>query len=116
MVGYDDYKVFIDSNFPSIDNNTEKSCPVDMSEILNAITDIEGEYEPLKFVRSAQIEKYKYWIWLYKNVNGMNPDWYISVQRDEFGFETIKRNSLSGEVTMTPEEFLLEYHYKLFIY
>lgn len=113
IVKDDDYKLFIDTNFPCIDNNTDISSPIEKSDIIKQIEGIKGEYEPIKFVRSAHIDKVKYWVWLYKNIMGNVWNWYITVRQDEKGFTTLKKYSMHGSITKTPEKLLLDYHYFL---
>ena len=111
LVKDEDYKIHFDINYPSIDDNTEISCPMKNSEIIKEIQDIEGEYEPLKFVRSAQIEKDKYWVWLYKNITGNVWSWYVSVKKGNQGVIVLKKHPIHGSARETPERLLLEYHY-----
>lgn len=111
MVHYDDYMRFIDLDFPNIDNNTSVSCPVDTKKICSEIEGIVGEYEPLKFVRSAIIDNDMYWVWLYKNITGNVWSWYVTVKQDEKGELFIERHSMHGGVNKTPEKLLLDYHY-----
>jgi hypothetical protein len=111
MVYDEDYKIYFDLNFQSIDDNTEISCPIENHTITKEIEGIEGEYEPLKFVRSAKIDEFKYWVWLYKNITGNVWNWYITVRQDEKGDVLLERHSMHGGVTKTPEKLLLNYHY-----
>jgi hypothetical protein len=102
----------INIDFPSIDNNTIKSCPVTEEQMKEEIVGIVGEYEPLKFVRSAIIDSDRYWVWLYKNITGNIWSWYFTVKQDEQDNIEIERHSMHGGVDKTPEKLLVEYHYK----
>ena len=102
----------INIDFPSIDNNTIKSCPVTEEQMKEEIEGIVGEYEPLKFVRSAIIDSDRYWVWLYKNITGNIWSWYFTVKQDEQDNIEIERHSMYGGVDKTPEKLLVEYHYK----
>ena len=102
----------INIDFPSIDNNTIKSCPVTEEQMKEEIEGIVGEYEPLKFVRSAIIDSDRYWVWLYKNITGNIWSWYFTVKQDEQDNIEIERHSMHGGVDKTPEKLLVEYHYK----
>jgi hypothetical protein len=99
------------SLFPSIDNNSLKSCPIPETKIMDEIDGIIGKYEPLKFVRSAKIDNDKYWVWVYKNISGNVWNWYITVKQDEENRINIERHRMHGGVNKTPEKLLLEYHY-----
>ena len=112
LVNDDAYLSVINMDFPSIDNNTIKSCPVTEEQMKAEIEVIVGEYEPLKFVRSAIIDSDRYWVWLYKNITGNIWSWYFTVKQDEQNNIEIKRHSMHGGVNKTPEKLLLEYHYK----
>ena len=102
----------INIDFPSIDNNTIKSCPVSEEQMKEEIEGIVGEYEPLKFVRSAIIDSDRYWVWLYKNITSNIWSWYFTVKQDEQDNIEIERHSMYGGVDKTPEKLLVEYHYK----
>ena len=112
LVQDDAYLSVINMDFPSIDNNTNKSCPITEEQMKEEIDGIVGEYEPLKFVRSAIIDSDRYWVWLYKNITGNIWSWYFTVKQDEHNKIEIERHSMHGGVNKTPEKLLLEYHYK----
>lgn len=112
LVNDDAYLSIISMDFPSIDNNTYKSCPVTVKQLEKEIEGIVGEYEPLTFVRSAIIDSDKYWVWLYKNITGNVWSWYLTVKQDDQNNIVIERYSMHGGVNKTPEKLLLEYHYK----
>jgi hypothetical protein len=111
LVNDDDYINIINLDFPSIDNNSLKSCPIPETKIMDEIDGIIGKYEPLKFVRSAKIDNDKYWVWVYKNISGNVWNWYITVKQDEENRINIERHRMHGGVNKTPEKLLLEYHY-----
>jgi hypothetical protein len=112
LVQDDAYLSVINMDFPSIDNNTNKSCPITEEQMKEEIDGIVGEYEPLKFVRSAIIDSDRYWVWLYKNITGNIWSWYFTVKQDEQNKIEIERHSMHGGVNKTPEKLLLDYHYK----
>jgi hypothetical protein len=107
-----DYQNYIDLNFKNIDNNTPISCPVELQQIEKEIEDINGEYEPLRFVRSASIDGDKYWVWLYKNISGNVWSWYITVKQDVDGKIIIEKHWMHCGVAQSPERLLLDYHYR----
>ncbi len=106
------YINIINLDFPSIDNNSSKSCPIPETKIMDEMDYIIGEYEPLKFVRSAKIDNDNYWVWVYKNISGNVWSWYITVKQDEENRIYIERHKMHGGINKTPEKLLLEYHYK----
>jgi hypothetical protein len=110
-VNKNDFSKHIDINFPSIDNNTPASCPVSIAELNNYISEIRGEYDPLKFVRSAQIENKKFWMWLYTSNKPVIYHWYIYVYQNEKGEHFIKQHSMHSVVNETPEMLLLNLNY-----
>lgn len=111
LVQDDAYVSTVNMNFPVIDNNSSTSCPVSESKITAEIEGISGEYETLKFVRSAIIDTDKYWVWVYKNIAGNVWSWYFIVKQSEKNEVTIERHRMHGGITKTSEKLLLEYHY-----
>ncbi|MFN9710397.1 MAG: hypothetical protein ACK55K_03195 [Bacteroidota bacterium] len=112
VVKNDDYLSVMNMDFPTIDDNTVKSCPVSESKLMEEIEGVDGEYEPLQFVRSAMIDTDKYWVWQYKNITGNDWSWYITVKQDDKNKITIERHLMQSGERKTPEKLLLEYHYK----
>jgi hypothetical protein len=112
VVKNDDYLSVMNMDFQTIDDNTLKSCPVPESKIMEEIESVDGEYEPLQFVRSAMIDTDKYWVWKCKNNGDSLWNYYITVKQDDKNKITIERHLMQSGERKTPERLLLEYHYK----
>lgn len=110
IVEPDDYKEIVDLNFPSIDYNTPKSCPISELEVFEKVKNNVGEYEPLKFVRSAIIDSDKYWVWLYKGIGEDSDNYYVTVKQDKDNKTTISKYKMYYCISKTPEEILFQYH------
>lgn len=110
-VNKNDFSKHIDINFPTLDINTPASCPVSITELNSYVSEIRGEYNPLKFVRSAQIENNKFWIWLYTSSKPVVYHWYIYVYQNDKGEHFIHQYSMHSVVNETPEMLLLKLNY-----
>lgn len=107
LINDHDYELFFDLNFPS----AYFPCPIKTNRIKKEIEGAVGEYEPLTLLTSAKIENINYWVWLYKNISGNVWSWYITVREDEDSNIQIRRHSIHGKITRSPEKLILEYHY-----
>ncbi len=95
---------------------TPEGCPRTKSEILEYL-DVEApggsqsgsenviEFD-LKFIRTAQVNRSKYWIWGFKADEGI--DCYVAVQLDEHGDSIL---GFDETFALTPEQWLVMDYY-----
>ena len=94
------------ASLPYLPENTPRSCPVSVAELLRYVrSNVEGarglRAEQLRFVRTAQVEECRYWMWRFHSAG---TTFYALVMQDAEGpwmtcHETGSR--------LAPEEVLL---------
>lgn len=98
--------------FPYLSDNSAKSCPESMKEILDYLhmespdeDDIEAS--DLKFIRTAKVENHEYWIWKFYEADG--EECYVTVSKRPDDGTTIGYDD--NFLNLTPEQYILgDYH------
>lgn len=93
--------------------NTEESCPLALSEIIQYVqmepADAEeATKERLQFVRTAQIADEKYWLWTYTEADG--DTCYVFFKQEANGNTLLGLTSSEG---LSPEWYLLAEYYDM---
>lgn len=107
----DSYLSFIDTNFPSLNDNSAYYCPVPFTIIEEKVKGCVGNYKPLRCVRTAKIGTTSNWVWLYENIEGNVWHWYILICVQNDGSYEISKRSMHSKINITPEKLLLDFHY-----
>lgn len=104
-------KIIID--FLSLSDNSPDSCPASISEILDYLADeaVGGDRltpSDLNFIRTAQVENTRYWIWSFNEPDG-GAACYVTVAAGPDSKECIGFDE--NYYNLTPEQFILgDYH------
>lgn len=101
-----DFTKSMDMKFPTIDNNSPAACPASKEELQKALTKSKRDFNDFKYLRSALIEKDKYWLYIDLNSKGDSSD-YLIVKQDVNGEVFLKTKSMWGK----PIYVLVAYHY-----
>lgn len=96
-------------SLPFLSDNSADSCPVTTQELARYVRahspGLEVDPRHIAFVRTAQVEQCRYWMWRYQVQDTPS---YALVMEDGDGAWL---SSYSGEEHLTPEEILLaDYH------
>ena len=99
----------IPPSLPYLADNSADSCPVTAHQLVRYVrARAEGapvDPERIAFVRTAQVEECRYWMWQYERAGAPS---YALVMEDGEGAWL---SSYAGEEPMTPEQVLLaDYH------
>jgi len=99
-------------SFPYLEENSAKSCPVAVDEILEylAVEAVDGDVlgaEDLQFVRTARVAECDYWIWRFAESDGSAA--YVMVSRRPTGQTCVSYDT--DYYGLSPEQFMLgDYH------
>ena len=92
-------------SLPFLEGNSAGSCPVTPQELARYVRahtpGTEIDPRQIAFVRTAQVEQCRYWMWQYQ-VQGA-PSYALVMENDEGAW----LSSYSGEKHLSPEEVLL---------
>jgi len=115
MIPYDDMpedpadvaKIQID--FPRLEHDTAMSCPCLMKDIIGYLhREAESATAAdLEFIRTAQVEDNRYWIWRFSG-----DECYVTVEYQPDGSRCIGYND--NYCGLTPEQFMLADHHEMF--
>ena len=102
----------ISVEFPHLDPNTPRHCPVPMDHIQDylKLEDADRgsvETRELRFIRTALVERTQYWIWDYRESDGAHC--YVTVSQSPEGHTCL--GTRGDWLGLTPEQFILgDYH------
>ena len=103
---------YVEIDFPRLANDTPASCPVPLTDLLRYLGDEApgGEAlaaDDLSFLRTAQVEDTRYWIWRFNEPGGSDAA-YATVSDGPKGATLGYGDDFYG---LTPEQFMLgDYH------
>ena len=99
----------IEIDFPRLPDDTAASCPCPVHEIIDYLH-LEGETvtaNDLEFIRTAQVEDHRYWIWRFRDEDG--EECYVTVWFRSDRTQCVGYND--NYYGLTPEQFILaDYH------
>ena len=100
-------------SFPLLASDTEESCPLPLSEVVQYVqmesADAEeAPKERLHFIRTAQVAEEKYWLWTYTEAAG--DTCYVFFKQGENGNTVL---GLTNSEELSPELYLLAEYYDL---
>jgi hypothetical protein len=107
----------IDVRLERLDPDTEDSCPVPMSEILEHVeieapgesgSSVSGTVGPLRFARTARIGETRFWMWTFQNGRG-EPS-YAHVEAWPDGTTII---DCDDTFNMTIDQYLMASYFRL---
>jgi hypothetical protein len=100
-------------SLPLLSGNSSASCPLPISELMEYVRFESADQdaasiESLQFIRTAQIEGSRYWLWSYTELSG--DVCYVFLRENEAG-NTLR--SMTGTGGLSPEQYLLADYYHL---
>jgi hypothetical protein len=103
----------IQVSFPRLPQNSPASCPIPVTEVMDYVrvesADLDdAKEESLRFIRTAQVEDSRYWLWSYTESDGELCYVFFRVSADGDTFL-----SLSSTGGLSPELYLLADFYEL---
>ena len=100
-------------SFPRLAQDSSASCPIPVTEVMDYVrvesADLDdAKDESLQFIRTAQVEGLRYWLWSYTESDGEVCYVFFRVSADGDTFL-----SLSSTGGLSPELYLLADFYEL---
>jgi hypothetical protein len=103
----------IQVSFPRLPQDSPASCPISVTEVMDHVrresADLDdSKEESLRFIRTAQVEGSRCWLWSYTESDG---EVCYAFFRESTDGDTFL--SLTSTSDLTPEQYLLADHYDL---
>ena len=100
-------------SFPRLSQDSPASCPIPVAEVMDYVraesADLDdSKDESLRFIRTAQVEGSRYWLWSYTESDG--EVCYVFFRERAHGDTLL---SLTSTSDLTPEQYILADHYDL---